>query len=69
MDETRNEEVLIKKVFHLTVKENIKKTREAVTPKYCETVCVKILTLRGLTGTVQKMIKNWEKVVLIILKF
>ena len=33
MDETRNEEVLIKKVFHLTVKENIKKTRETVTPK------------------------------------
>ena len=33
MDETKYEEVLIKKVFHLTHKENIKKAREAVTPR------------------------------------
>ena len=30
LDETRNEEVLIKKVFHLTHKENIKKTKEVL---------------------------------------
>ena len=45
------EEALIKKVFHLTHKENIKKTKEVLRKpgscdfqfRYCETVCIKLL--------------------------
>ena len=47
----RGEGVLIKRVFHLTRKENIRKTKEVLTNqgsfdcqfRYLETVCVKVL--------------------------
>ena len=35
--------------------------------RYCETVCVKT-SHREVAGTMQKIIQNWEKVILIILE-
>ena len=72
-DETRCEEVLIKKVFHLTHKYqenqgNIK-TWEAVTPRLDTVKLSAYRILHGkVAGIVQKMIKDWEKVILIILE-
>ena len=72
LDETRCEEVVIKKVFHLTHKENVKKTKEVLENhgtwdsqiRYCETVCIKIL--QWVCRDSAKMIKNWEKKLLMI---
>ena len=60
----RSEEVLIKKAFHLTHKENQDRKPKKYYEnqgscdsqfKYCETVCIKILH-REVIGTVQKLI-------------
>ena len=62
----RGEEVLIKKVLHLTHKENIKKTREAVTPSVNT---VKLCASKYyIERSVQKLIQNWKKAILIILE-
>ena len=70
----RGEEVIIKKVFYLTHKENIKKTkgsikktREAVAPSL-DTVKLCASKYYIERSQVQKMIQNWEKLILIILE-
>ena len=73
LDETRCEEVLINKAFHLTHKENIKKTKE-VSRKPGKLwlpdqilINIKILYWE-VTKTIKKLIRNWEKVILIVLE-